>query len=122
MKPLALLAVTACLALPMAAHAQRAISLHARTAGELADLCGANPREPAADAKINYCHGFVQGVVDVELMKAGANKPFCIPNPGPSRTETMAQFVEWVRALPAHFNEGAVDGLMHFLADRYPCK
>jgi hypothetical protein len=122
MKPLALLAVTACLALPLAAHAQRTISLRVRTAGDLAGLCGANPHEAGADAKINYCHGFAQGVLDVELMKAGDKKPFCFPSPAPSRMATMAQFVDWTRALPAHASEGAVDGLMQFLAERYPCK
>jgi hypothetical protein len=122
MKPLALLAATACLVLPLAAHAQRPISLHVRTAGDLAGLCGVNPKEAGADAKINYCHGFAQGVVDVEQMKAGDKKPFCFPNPAPSRTATMTQFVDWTRALPAHAGEGAVNGLMHFLAERYPCK
>jgi hypothetical protein len=121
MKPLALLAVTACLALPLAAQAQRPISLHVRTAGDLAELCSANPREAGSDAKINYCHGFAQGVVDVELAKAGDKKPFCFPSPAPSRTATMAQFVDWARD-SSHRSEGAVDGLMHFLADRYPCK
>lgn len=119
---LALLAVTACLALPLAAHAQRPISLHVRTAGDLANLCGANPREAGADAKLNYCHGFAQGVVDVELMKAGEKKPFCFPSPAPSRTATMTQFVDWTRALPAHASQDAVDGLMNFLGERYPCK
>jgi Rap1a immunity proteins len=121
MKPFALLAA-ACVALPVAAHAQRQISLHARTAGELAELCGVKPRETAADAKINYCHGFAQGVVDAELIKAGDKKPFCWPNPPPSRDATLAQFVDWVRALPAHSSEGAVEGLMQFLTERYPCK
>ncbi|HVC59361.1 MAG TPA: Rap1a/Tai family immunity protein [Acetobacteraceae bacterium] len=122
MKPLALLAATACLALPMAAHAQRPINLHARTAGELAELCGANPREPGGAAKLSYCHGFAQGVVDVELQHAGNKRPFCFPNPAPTRAATLGQFVEWARASPEHRSEGAVDGLMHFLAERYPCK
>ena len=122
MKPHVLLAVTACLALPLAAQAQRPITLHVRTAADLADLCGANPKEAGADAKINYCHGFAQGVVDVELAKAGDKKPFCFPSPAPTRTATMAQFVDWTRALPAHASQGAVDGLMNFLGERYPCK
>ncbi len=121
MKPLALLAVTVCLVSPLAAHGQRPISLHVRTAGDLAELCGANPHDAGSDAKINYCHGFAQGVVDVELMKAGDKKPFCFPTPAPSRTATMAQFIEWTHD-SSHRGEGAVDGLMHFLADRYPCK
>ncbi len=120
MKPLAL-AAAACLALPLAAHAQRPIDLHVRTAGDLAELCGANPKEPGADAKINYCHGFAQGVVDVEQMKAGDKKPFCFPSPAPTRAATLAQFVAWAHD-SAHRSEGAVDGLMHFLAERYPCK
>jgi len=121
MKPLAL-AAAACLALPLAAHAQRPIDLHVRTAGDLAELCSANTREPGGDAKINYCHGFAQGVVDVELMKAGDKKPFCWPNPAPTRTATLGQFVEWARGSSEHRSEGAVDGLMHFLAERYPCR
>lgn len=122
MKLLALLATAACLALPMAAHAQRPIDLHVRTAGDLAELCGANPREPGGEAKINYCHGFAQGVVDVEQMHAGDKKPFCFPSPAPTRAATLGQFVEWVRASSEHRNESAVNGLMHFLAERYPCK
>ncbi len=46
------------------AQAQRTLDIRARTAGDLADLCGANPRDPQGDAKINYCHGFAQGAVD----------------------------------------------------------
>ena len=122
MKLLALLTASACLALPLAAHAQRQIDLHARTAGELADLCGASSREPGGDAKINYCHGFAQGVVDVELQHAGATKPFCFPSPAPTRTATLAQFVTWARDSSDHRSEPAADGLMHFLAQRYPCK
>jgi len=122
MRNLPLLAALAVVAMPLAAHAQRAVTLHVRTAGELAELCGANPREPAADAKINYCHGFAQGVVDVELQKAGDKKPFCMPNPAPSRSATLGMFVEWARNSTANRSEGAVDGLMHFLAERYPCK
>jgi hypothetical protein len=116
-----LLAVAVCLALPAGAQAQRPIDLHVRTAADLAQLCGVAPREAGADAKINYCHGFAQGVVDVELAKAGAQKPFCWPSPPPTRSATLAQFVSWARD-PAHGAEGAVDGLMHFLSERYPCK
>ena len=122
MRYLLMLLVAVGLALPAVAHAQQAIALHARTAGDLAELCGANPRSPGGDARINYCHGFAQGVVDVELMKAGATKPFCFPNPVPSRNATLAQFVEWVRGSSARREKNAVDGLMQFLGERYPCK
>ena len=119
MKSLVLALVATCIALPLTAHAQRPIDLHARTAGELADLCAASSREPGGDARINYCHGFAQGVVDVELAHG---KPFCFPSPAPTRTATLQQFVEWARESPDHRNESAVNGLMHFLTQRYPCK
>lgn len=120
--PRPLLLALALLAMPAAAQAAQPISLHARTAGELAELCGANPREAAADAKINYCDGFAQGAIDVELMHAGEKKPFCFPSPAPSRHATMTEFVNWVRAMPAHRNLNAVKGLFEFLGERFPCK
>ncbi|MBV8869442.1 MAG: hypothetical protein JOY65_08505 [Acetobacteraceae bacterium] len=104
-----------------AAHAQRATNLHARTAGELADLCAASPRGGLGDAQVNYCHGFAQGAVDVMLHDAGEKKPFCFPSPTPTRTETLGQFVRWVRADSSHASLPAAGGLHQFLTERYPC-
>jgi len=98
------------------------IAIHARTAGDLAEICGANPKEPAADAKINYCDGFAQAAVDVELQHSGDKKPFCFPSPAPTRRATLGEFVNWVRALPEHRSLSATDGLFKFLAERFPCK
>jgi len=105
-----------------ASWAAQPIALHARTASELADLCGANPREPAADAKINYCHGFAQAAVDLELQHSGGKKPFCFPSPAPSRSATLGEFVNWVRTMPEHRSLSATNGLFTFLAERFPCK
>ncbi len=85
MKALIALAVLAPSLVISCAWAAQPITLRVKTAGDLAELCGANPKEPAADAKINYCHGFAQGVVDLELQHAGDKKPFCFPSPSPSR-------------------------------------
>jgi hypothetical protein len=104
------------------AHAAEPITIRTNTAGELADVCAVNPRAPAADARINFCHGFAQGAIDVELHHAGASKPFCFPHPGPSRTETMHQFVDWVRAVPDRGSMPSTEGLFRFLAERFPCK
>lgn len=120
---LPILLTAALLAAPLAvrtAHAQ-AVSLHARTAGDLAEMCGADPRSPTGPAKLNYCSGFAQGAVDVEFRHAGATKPFCIP-PNVKREVTLREFANWVRAIPAHASEDAVGGLFRFLAERYPCK
>jgi hypothetical protein len=119
--PLATVALVSLL-LAQPALAQRALDIHARTAGDLADLCGANPKDPAGDSRINYCHGFTQGAVDVQLRVAGDKKPFCFPTPTPSRTATLGEFVSWVRAVPSRRGESALDGFFHFLAERFPCK
>ena len=119
--PIAVLALISVLpALP--AQAQRPFSAQARTANDLADLCAANPKEPQGDAKINFCHGYAQGAIAVELRNAGDKKPFCFPSPAPKRTETMADFVRWVRADSSRGSLNSADGLFQFLGQRYPCK
>ena len=113
---------SALLATSLNAQAAQPISLRVRTASDLAELCGANPKDAAADAKINYCHGFAQGVVDLELQHTADKKPFCFPSPAPSRSATLNEFVNWVRSLPEHRSLPATDGLFKFLAERFPCK
>src|SRR5690348_353417 len=94
-------ALTAALA-PMPAWAARGVTLSARTAGQLGDLCGAPQSDPLNDSKIDFCHGFAQGAIDVILRQAGEKKPFCFPRLVPTRAQTMNEFVRWVRAQPAH--------------------
>ncbi len=122
MKILPMLAVLAFAAAPLAAQAAGSISVRVATAGDLAELCGVNPKDTAADAKINFCHGFALGALDVEAKYAGDKKKFCMPSPAPTRTATMGEFTNWVRALPAHKALGPIDGLMQFLGERFPCK
>ena len=123
MKPTTLLAAAALLAVPLStapAQAQQAVSLHVRTASDLAAMCSANPHEATGDARLNYCSGFAQGAVDVELRHASP-KPFCIP-PGTTREVTLHEFTSWIRANPSHASDEATSALFHFLAERYPCK
>jgi hypothetical protein len=117
--PLALCAVA--LTAP-SAQAQRGTNIQARTAGELADLCAANPKDPLGDAKINFCQGYAQGALSTELRHSEGKKFFCFPSPAPTRAATMAQFVDWVRALPDHKSLPAADGFFQFLGERFPCK
>ncbi len=119
MRPITVLVGAAlAIALAPAAHAVRSVELQARTAGQLAALCTANPNQALGDARVDFCHGFAQGAVDVELRHA---RPFCFPHPTPSRTETLREFARWVQADPTRANEPATEGLFRFLAERYPC-
>jgi hypothetical protein len=122
MKIVFALAFLATAPIASAAWAAQPISIRANTAGDLAEDCGVNPREPAADAKLNFCVGFAQGAIDVELHYAGDKKPFCIPKPGPTREQTMSEFASWVRAIPERRSLAAAPGLFKFMAERFPCK
>lgn len=123
MKPTTLLATAALIVLPLSVGTAcaQAVSMHVRTAGDLAQACSANPRAPTGPAQLNYCDGFAQGAVDVELQHAGATKPFCIA-PGVKREVTLHEFSNWVRANPSRGSEPAATGLFRFLAERFPCK
>jgi hypothetical protein len=115
--------VAGCLALLTGSvWAAQPIVLQARTAGDLAALCAADPNSAGADAKINFCHGFAQGAVDDRMHVATDKKLFCFPNPTPARTATMREFVTWVRAAPAKRDLPVLDGLFKFLGERFPCK
>jgi hypothetical protein len=121
MKRLCLLLICG-LGLPIvAAAAPLPIDLRVRTAGDLAALCASDPTSAAADAKINFCHGFAQGAVDDRLAVA-EKRPFCFPNPTPSRSQTMREFVGWVRSSPSNRDMPVLEGLFKFLGERFPCK
>ena len=122
MNVFAVIVAVGALLLALPAQAQRGTALQARTAGELADLCAANPRDPLGDAKVNFCHGFAQGAIQAEIRGSEAKKAFCFPSPPPTRTATMNEFVNWVRSMPDRKTAPALEGLYQFLGERYPCK
>src|ERR1700722_4457008 len=113
MNPTALFVAAMLIAVPLGigtARAQQAVSLHVRTAGDLAEMCTANPREPTGLAQLNYCSGFAQGAVDVEFGHAGSKKPFC-PPPSVKREVTLREFAGWVRAVPSRASDNPTSGL-----------
>jgi hypothetical protein len=122
MKSLASAVTVTAMLFALPAQAQRDVVLQARTAGELAELCAANPKDPERSAKINFCHGFAQGAITVEQRRTEGKKLFCFPSPAPTRTATMGEFVGWVRASSEHRAPPAIEGLFQFLGERYPCK
>jgi hypothetical protein len=92
--------------------------------GDLVDLCSAAPDNGIGSAALNFCEGYVQGAVTVEMLNLAASpgsKLFCLPNPPPSRSQAMAEFVAWARAEPGRLTQSATDGLFGYLRQRYPC-
>jgi hypothetical protein len=123
-RSLATAALAAVLLLPAAGRAAPppAVTLQARTAGDLAELCAANPADALGAVRASFCHGFAQGAIDDAFRRTGDKKPFCFPTPTPSRNATLGEFVSWVRAMPDRRNQPALEGLFQFMAERFPCK
>lgn len=92
---------------------------------DLAALCGASGQEGLGRAALGYCQGFfvAAGQYHRSLSaEGGLHRPiFCLPNPSPTFDQARASFVAWARNNPQHGGERAIDGLMRFAAETYPC-
>jgi hypothetical protein len=107
-----------------AGHAATEANFGAGTTGDLVELCAAPPDSALGTAAVNFCEGFAQGAVSVEMQNLAAfrgAKLFCMPNPAPSRNEALGEFVRWARASPDRLAQPPADGLFRFLGERYPC-
>ncbi|MGF1501183.1 MAG: Rap1a/Tai family immunity protein [Paracoccaceae bacterium] len=93
------------------------------TAGQLARLCETAPSHPNFAAAIHMCHGYILGVHHMHQAMAGAiESPFyCVPASPPSRDRIAADFASFVLADPETAGLEALDALMLFAIDRFPC-
>jgi hypothetical protein len=110
--------------IPCAAPAATEANFAAKTAGDLVELCAATPDSAIGTAAVNFCEGFAEGAVSVEMQNLAAfrgPKLFCMPNPLPSRNEALGGFVKWARMSPDRMSASSTDGLFRFLSERYPC-
>jgi hypothetical protein len=119
------LTAVACAALiPVTANALTEANFGAATTSDLVDLCTAAPDNGIGTAALNFCEGYFQGAVTVEMLNMApmrGKKLFCLPNPPPSRSQAMSLFVSWAKAAPDRLSQPATDGLFRFLSEQYPC-
>ena len=94
-----------------------------RSTGDLVELCTAAPSDPMGTAALNFCHGFGVGVYRVleEVEATHRARTYCMPEPMPTRNETLASFVQWTKANPDTLAMPPQDGIAAFLAKQYPC-
>ena len=118
-------AIAAFLALaPCAGQAATQANFGVNTTADLVELCDAKPDNAMGIAAVNFFQGFAQGAVLVEMQNQGTSrdlKLFCLPNPLPTRNETLREFVQWARASQDRMMEAPTNGLVRFLAERFPC-
>ena len=121
--PLILLAASLVLGHVVTAAAQSDNAIRVRTAGDLAELCGAKRTDATGPERINFCHGYTEAGFEMELKRERSVKKsrICLPTPAPTRTATLNEFVGWVRSTPERASKPALDGFFEFMSQRYPC-
>ncbi|MBL6459153.1 hypothetical protein JMJ55_27915 [Belnapia sp. T6] len=96
-----------------------------RTVAALAEVCATPSSSPDHIAASYFCRGFLAGVgqYHAALHPAGGMRPpvFCVPEPPPRLVDAAAAFAAWAQANPQFGGEMAVDGLMRFARQAYPC-
>ncbi|HUB47058.1 MAG TPA: Rap1a/Tai family immunity protein [Acetobacteraceae bacterium] len=96
------------------------LNINIRTAGDLADACTVRPTNQTSFARLNFCNGFAQGILQTNSQSEAGTK-ICIPSPSPKRSETMKEFAGWVRADPSRRDEVASAAFLQFMAGRFRC-
>jgi len=96
-----------------------------QTTENLINLCTASPDDPLYHQAINFCHGYLVGAYryyEAAGSGPGGLKLVCLPDPPPSRNDTIDMFIEWVRAHPPRWQEKPVETEFRFLMQKWPCK
>lgn len=121
----AAVALAAALALSGAAQAAEEENFLIDTAADLAKLCAVTPENPAYDAAIHMCHGYLVGVHHFHeaLAESMEVAVYCEEraSPVPTRDEVTADFVAWLGQNPTVADEEALEGLLQYAAARFPC-
>ena len=96
-----------------------------QTTEQLLNLCTAAQTDPLYPQAVNFCHGYLVGAYKYsEAAHAGPNAPklVCLPTPPPTRSASIAMFIEWAKARPQFWNEAPVETEFRFLTEKWPCK
>lgn len=94
------------------------------TMKDLILLCDVDAQDPNATAAIHMCHGFMIGLHHFHeaLGRALEGTVFCVEDDArPTRDEAVAMLVTWSRNNPEHDSKEAVDGVLQWASEAYPC-
>jgi hypothetical protein len=95
-------------------------SVNIRTASDLADACTVTPNSKTSFARLNFCNGFAQGILQTNGQNPSGTK-ICMPSPSPKRSVTMKEFASWVRADVSRKDDLASVAFLQFMAGRFAC-
>ena len=94
-----------------------------RDAGDLVRVCSIEPGDPTYANAVGFCHGVLVGAFRYyESVATSANRFVCAPNPTPTRSKVMNDFVAWAGSNAKYMKDPPIDTLFRYLAETYPCK
>ena len=120
-----ILLLTVGILMPGLAGAVNEKDFEVQTTENIINLCTAASDDPLYHQAINFCHGFLVGAYryyEAAGSGPGGLKLVCLPDPRPSRNETIDMFIEWAKAHPQHWSEPPVESEFRFLMEKWPCK
>ena len=112
------------MAIPFTALAVDTTDFEMKTTRNLLNLCTASPEDNLYAEAVNFCHGYLIGAYHYyETSKKGPNaqSQICVPEPKPSRNDTIDMFVKWAKANKQYHNELPVETEFRFLMETWPC-
>lgn len=92
---------------------------------DIVNLCTTAPDDPLYTAAIHFCHGYLVGAYAYyDAIDSGPDviRLVCLPDPVPSRNDSIEMYVEWAKAHPEHMNAPPVETFFMFLTEKWPCK
>ncbi len=96
------------------------------TTADLARLCGAQPGADFYAQAVQMCQGYMMGVHHFHeaLALELDNDIYCdeLAPTRPTRNEIMESFTAWVAATPGVGETEALDGLLQWAAQTFPCE
>lgn len=124
MKKHMLLAVAAFAMSAGAASAASNDDFRITTGASLAMLCSVEQGAPNYVAAIHMCQGYISGVDQLHsaMNGAGVSPIYCVPETAaPNRDQAMTSFAAWIRSDPDAAALPAVEALLTWAANNYPC-
>lgn len=125
MRKLFFVLLATALIMPSVARAVTEKDFEVDTTQNLFNLCAAPADDPLYKQAIHMCYGFLLGAYSYHMNENSGPQGkilVCLPNPEPTRNESVAMFVEWLKAHPQYMGEEAVETEFRFLTEKWPCK
>ena len=120
-----LLALASALLWPSAAAAVARDDFLIVDAQDVVDVCTVPDTDPLYAASVAFCHGYLVGAYQyhVAIFGHGKSHPVvCFPEPAPTRTQAVEEFITWLKANPSYLKHKAPDAMTRYLVETYPCK